>query len=110
MVRHLLLSAIFVGLGFGLVVLICTRYDPRPSTIKRFAIAAAATMGAVAMMSATAVTSSGACPDNPIETCHYNDSTPAMAAVVAVYCVVMCGSQPDHLLRTVSAVSRVRGR
>lgn len=87
MVRHLVLSGIFVGLGLGLVVLICTRYDPRPTTIKRFAIAAAITMGIVATLSATAVTRSGACPDNPIETCHYNDSTPAMAAVVVVYCL-----------------------
>ena len=90
MVRHLLLSAIFVGLGFGLVVLICTRYDPRPTTIKRFAIAGAVTLGIVAMLSAFSVTRSGACPDDPTETCSYNDSTPAMAGVVAVYCIA-CG-------------------
>ncbi len=83
-----MLSGIFVGLGLGLVVLICTRYDPRPTTIKRFTIAAIVTMGLVATLSATATTSSGACPDNPIETCHYNDSTPAMAGVVAVFVVV----------------------
>jgi len=88
MVGHVLLSTIFVGLGFGLVVLICTRYDPRPTTIKRFAIGGAVTIGLVAMLSAFSVTRSGACPDNPIETCHYNDSTPAMAGVVAVYLIV----------------------
>lgn len=90
MVRHLLLSAIFVALGFGLVVLICTKYDPRPTTIKRFAIGGAVTLAIVAMLSAFSVTRSGACPDNPIETCHYNDSTPAMAGAVAVYCIA-CG-------------------
>lgn len=88
MVRHLVLSGIFVALGLGLVVLICTRYDPRPQTIKRFTIAALATMATVATLSATATTTSGACPDHPIDTCHYNDSAPAMAAVVAVYCIV----------------------
>lgn len=88
MIRHLVLSGIVVGLGLGLVVVICTRYDPRPTTIKRFTIAAIATMVAVATLSATATTTSGACPDNPIETCHYNDSTPAMMAVVAVFFIV----------------------
>ena len=88
MARHLLLSAIFVGLGFGLVVLICTRYDPRPETIRRFAIGGAGTLAAVAVISAFSVTRSGACPDNPIETCHYNDSTPAMAGIVGVYLIV----------------------
>jgi hypothetical protein len=88
MARHLILSGIFVGLGLGLVVLICTRYDPRPTTIRRFTIAALLTMGLVATLSATATTSSGACPDNPVETCHYNDSTPAMAGVVAVFVIV----------------------
>ncbi len=88
MLRHLVLSGIFVGLGLGLIVLICTKYDPRPTTIKRFMIAAIATMGLIATLSATASTTSGACPDNPIETCHYNDSTPAMAAIVALFCIV----------------------
>ena len=88
MLRHVLLATIFVGLGFGLVVLICTRYDPRPTTIKRFAIGGVITIGIVAMLSAFSVTRSGACPDNPIETCRYNDSTQAMAGVVAVYCIV----------------------
>ena len=87
MAGHMILSWIFVGLGLGLVVLICTRYDPRPRTIKRFAIGAAIAMGIVAILSATAVTRSSACPDNPIETCHYNDSTPAIALVVTVYCI-----------------------
>jgi len=90
MVRHVLLSAIFVGLGFALVVFICTRYDPRPRTIKRFAIGGAVTVTMVAMLSAFSITRSGACPDNPIETCHYNDSTPAMTLVVAAYLIV-CG-------------------
>jgi hypothetical protein len=87
MVRHLVLSGLFVAPSLGLIVLICTRYERRPTTIKRFTIAAVATMGAVATLSATASTTSGACPDNPIETCRYNDSTPAMAAVVAVFCI-----------------------
>ena len=88
MIRHVLLATFFVGLGLGLVVLICTRYDPRPETIRRFAIGGAISIGLVAMLSAFSVTRSAACPDNPIETCHYNDSTPAMAGVVAVYLVV----------------------
>ena len=59
-----------------------------PRTAVYIAIAAAATMGLIATLSAAASTTSGACPDNPIETCHYNDSTPAMAAIVALFCIV----------------------
>lgn len=88
MVRHVVLSGVFVGLGFGLVAFICTKYDPRPQTIKRFAIAAAATIGLVVVLSFGAETRSGACPDDPSETCTYNDSAPAIMFVVAVFCIV----------------------
>ena len=87
-VRHLALSAIFVAVGLGLVLRICSKYEHPPTTVKRFSIAAAAVMATVAGISASATTTSGACPDNPIETCHYNDSTPAIAGVVAVFFIV----------------------
>lgn len=88
MVRHLVLSGVFVGLGLALIVVICTKYDRRPTTVKRFAIAAIAVMATVAGLSLGAETRSSACPDDPTETCHYNDSTPAMAGIVAVFVIV----------------------
>ncbi len=82
------MSGIFVGTGLALVVFVCTKYDRRPQTIKRFAIAATVTMGVVIALSFGATTTSGACPDNPEEMCHYNDSAPALMFVVAVFCIV----------------------
>lgn len=88
MLRHLLLSGIFVGLGLGLIVVICTKFDPRPQTIKRFSIAAAATMLAVAVLSFGAESRTGRCPDDPAELCTYNDSVPAIVFVVIAFCIV----------------------
>jgi len=88
MVRHLVISAIFVAAALGLVLRMCSKYDHPSTTVKRFSIAAAAVMATIAVLSASATTTTGACPDNPIEKCHYNDSTPAMAGIVAVFCIV----------------------
>jgi len=88
MVRHVVLSGIFIGLALGLVVLICTKYDKRPQTIKRFTIAAIVTLGVVTVLSYASTTRSGRCPDDPSEICYYNDSVPAIVVVVAVFCIV----------------------
>lgn len=88
MIRHVVLSGIFIGLGLGLIILICTKYDPRPKTIKRFTIAAILTLGGVTALSYGANTTSGACPDDPSEICRYNDSTPAIVFVVTIFVIV----------------------
>jgi hypothetical protein len=87
MVRHLLLSGIFVGLGFTMVAVVCKKYNPRPKTIKRFGIAAVTTIGLVAALSLGATTRTGRCPDDPSEWCHYNDSVPAMTFLVVIFLI-----------------------
>jgi hypothetical protein len=45
-------------------------------------------MAIVAVLSFGAESRSGRCPDDLTQICTYNDSTPAIVFVVAVFCIV----------------------
>ncbi|MFT7476136.1 MAG: hypothetical protein ACI81L_003084 [Verrucomicrobiales bacterium] len=87
-VRHLVLSAIPVGLGLGVLVFVCLRYNIGGRSIRRYSIAAAAIMVLIAALSEAAVVRVRPCPGNAIETCEYNDLVPAMATLAVTFALV----------------------
>jgi hypothetical protein len=87
-VRHLLLSAIPVGLSLGVLILVCTGYKIRGRSIRKYSIAAVVVMALIAALSEAAVVRVRPCPGNAIETCVYNDLVPPMATLVVLFTLV----------------------
>jgi hypothetical protein len=60
----------------------------RISNARNYIIAVPVLTGIVGVLSAVSITNVGPCPDNPTESCSYNDSVPFMAGVVGVFLLV----------------------
>jgi hypothetical protein len=85
--RHVLTSAVGMGFGLAAIAFVHFRWD-RPTNLLRFGLGYLALLGLVALVSAGSEVYQVRCPDNPIEWCEYNDSTPAMFGIAAGYVLV----------------------
>lgn len=85
--RHVLTSAVVMGLGLGAVTYSRFRYDTAHRSFVRFVWWYVGLVALIAILSRMSTVSNIKCPKDPTQVCRFNDTVPAMGTIAFIYTV-----------------------